>query len=141
MDMKPLCDVAVDETGLKWEQTGPLFDRYAVGLTGRIDQHWLDCYKRITVSAPTFTRFRLEPAASSVTFTCRSSDGPVEVMGVLKRLEELLLRVNQEVTAEAAARPSETNVAARPTAAPADGQAGTRPASTAAELLLRNTRH
>ncbi|MGH9366842.1 MAG: hypothetical protein ACRD3M_04110 [Thermoanaerobaculia bacterium] len=140
MDTKTVCDVAVDETGLKWEQAGPLFDRYSVGLTGHLDRHWVDCYKRITVSAPVFTRFRLEPGASSVTFTCRSSDGPVEVMAVLKRLEELLLRVNGEATTEVAARPSETNVGARPTAVPADGQAGTRPASIAEGLPSHLTR-
>lgn len=141
MDTKPAYDVAVDEGELNWEQAGPLFDRYAVSLAGRIDRRWVDCYQRITVSSPSFSRFRLEPGTSSVTFTCRSSDGPVEVMGVLKRLEELLNRVNKESEAEAATRPAGNSVGDRPTSAPAQARAANRPASIAAGLLSRFTRH
>ena len=142
MESKPVYDVTVDEAGLNWEKAGPLFDRYAVGLAGCIDRTWAECYQRITVSAPGYTRFRLEAAASSVTFTCRSSDGPVEVMKVLKRLEDLLLRVNREATAEAAGRPPETNMAARPTPAPADrpSQEEGRPAQGTG-FLSRFTKH
>jgi hypothetical protein len=147
METKPVYDVTVDEAGLNWEQAGPLFDRYAVDLTGRIDRRWADCYQRITVSAPAFSRFHLDPGASSVTFTCRSSDGPVEVMGVLRRLEELLVRVNREASAEANVRPVGTSVQDRPMSAAASAQA--RPTSTstsasasaASGLLSRLTRH
>ena len=139
METKPVYDVTVDEAGLNWEQAGPLFDRYAVNLTGRIDRRWVDCYQRITVSAPAFSRFHLDPGTSSVTFTCRSSDGPVEVMGVLRRLEELLTRVNRESAAEAVVRPDGTSVGDRPTSAPSLGQA--HPTSIAAGLLSRFTRH
>ena len=143
MDTKPAYDVTVDEAGLNWEKAGPLFDRYAVGLTGNIDRRWVETYQRITVSAPTFTRFRLEACVSSVTFTCRSSDGPVEVMKVLKRLEELLLRVNREATAGAAAGPPETDVAARPTQATAgrQTQVESRPSQALGGLLSRFTKH
>jgi hypothetical protein len=139
METKSVYDVTVDEGELNWEQVGPLFDRYAVNLTGRIDRRWVDCYQRITVSAPAFSRFHLDPGASRVTFTCRSSDGPVEVMGVLKRLEELLTRVNSESAAEAVARPEGTSVGDRPTSAPSPGQA--RSTSVAGGLLSRFTRH
>lgn len=139
METQPVYDVTVDEAGLNWEQAGPLFDRYAVNLSGRIDRRWADCYQRITVSAPAFSRFHLDPGAATVTFTCRSSDGPVEVMGVLKRLEDLLVRVNKESEAESNARPSGTSVGDRPTAAASSAQA--RPTSVAAGLLSRFTRH
>ena len=143
METKPMektpYDVAVDDAGLNWEQAGPLFDRYAVNLTGRLDRRWADCYQRITVSAPAFSRFHLDPGASSVAFTCRSSDGPVEVMGVLRRLEELLTRVNREATAEASVRPAGTSLGDRPTSAPGPGPG--RPTSIAAGLLSRLNRH
>lgn len=139
METKPVYDVTVDEAGLNWEQAGPLFDRYAVNLAGRIDRRWVDCYQRITVSAPAFSRFHLDPGASSVTFTCRSSDGPVEVMAVLRRLGELLERVNREAAAEASVRPSGTSVGNRPASEAGPGPAS--PTSTKGGLLSRFTRH
>jgi len=141
MEAKTVYDVAVEEGGLNWEQAGPLFDRYAVSLSGRIDRRWVDCYQRITVNAPSYSRFRLEPGAASVTFTCRSTDGPVEVMAVLKRLEELLARVNREAAAELSARPVET-VAGRPTPSGAEkAGGGAKRATFASDLLARFTRH
>lgn len=142
MESKTAYDVAVEEGGLNWEKAGPLFDRYAVNLIGRMDRRWVDCYQKITVTTPSYSRFRLEPGASTVTFTCRSTDGPVEVMAVLKRLEELLQRVNREADAELAARPVEGIPAARQTPSgdrPAGG--GKRPTSIAADILARLTRH
>ena len=139
METKPVYDVTVDEAGLNWEQAGPLFDRYAVNLTGRIDRRWADCYQRITVSAPDFSRFHLDPGASSITFTCRSSDGPVKVMGVLKRLGELLERVNREATGESAVRPSGASVGDRPGSETGTGQA--RTVAAGGGVLSRFTRH
>ena len=143
MESKTAYDVAVEEGGLNWEKAGPLFDRYAVNLIGRMDRRWVDCYQKITVTTPSYSRFRLEPGASTVTFTCRSTDGPVEVMAVLKRLEELLQRVNREADAELAARPVEGIPAARQTPPGADRPAGggKRPTSIAADILARLTRH
>lgn len=137
-DTAPSYDVALEQAGLNWEKAGPLFDRYAVTLVGNLDRRWAECYQRITVNTPSYSRFRLEPGASSVTFTCRSTDGPVEVMGVLKRLEELLQRVNRESTAEAAARPPQGTGASRhPSVSPLVA----RPAGIAAGLLARFTKH
>jgi hypothetical protein len=143
MESKVAYDVAVEEGGLNWEKAGPLFDRYAVNLNGRIDRRWVDCYQKITVSTPSYSRFRLEPGTSTVTFTCRSTDGPVEVMAVVKRLEDLLQRVNREAATDLAARPVESVPAARPPAPGGTGQAGgaQRPTSIAAGLLARLTRH
>jgi hypothetical protein len=136
-DAKPSYDVAVEEGGLNWEQAGPLFDRYAVALQGRIDRRWVECYQRVTVNLPSVSRFRLEAAGGSVTFTCRSTDGPVEVMAVLGRLEALLERVNREATADGAARPTEGDVAGQ-TAVTAQGKPAT---GAATGLLARLTRH
>ena len=89
-------DVCLPEAGLDWERVGPLFERYSIKLLGSIDQHWVDSYQRVAASTPSLSRFRLETANASISFTCRSTDGPVEVMTVLKILEELLARVNRE---------------------------------------------
>jgi hypothetical protein len=108
-DPRVIYDVVVDAVGLNWEQAGPLFDRYAVSLTGRLDRRWADCYRRFTAGSDEYARFRLDPGASEVSFTARSTDGPVEVMGVLKKLEVLVERVNREaIRAATAPAPPET---------------------------------
>jgi hypothetical protein len=94
-------DVSVEQAGLEWEPVGPLFERYKVGLAGVIDRRWVACYMRIAGDATAYTRFRLDPATSSVSFTCRKTDGPAQVMAVLGKLEELVALVNREATEEA----------------------------------------
>jgi hypothetical protein len=102
-------DVAVDEAGLGFEPAGPLFERYTVGLTGRLDRRWVDCYKKITGDSPALSGFRLEPAVPNVSFVCRTSDGPVAVMTVMKKLQELVDRTNRnaQIAAELAMKAEE----------------------------------
>ncbi len=100
-------DVSLPEAGLGWEKVGPLFERYSVKLVGRVDPHWAETYQRVTGEAPGLRRFRLDKEQASVSFTCRATDGPVEVMTVLKILEGLLERVNREASVAAARLPTE----------------------------------
>ena len=97
-------DVRLPEAGLGWEKIGPLFERYSVALVGSIDAHWAEAYKAVVVATPRLVRFRLDADHAVVSFTCRSTDGPVEVMAVLKILEGLIQRVNGEASL-AAVRP------------------------------------
>jgi hypothetical protein len=92
-------DVTVDSVGMSWEPAGPLFERYTVDLTGRIDRRWVAAYTRLSATAE-YSRFRLEPGASNVSFTTRSTDGPVQVMGVIKKLEALVQSVNRAANNE-----------------------------------------
>ena len=91
---RPPYDVAVKEGRLDWGPAGPLFDRYGVILTGEVDRRWVRCYQQTMANSPEGSRFQLDPAVPSVTFTCRSTDGPGKVMSVLKSLEDLLKRIN-----------------------------------------------
>lgn len=91
-------DVSLPEAGLGWEKVGPLFERYSVHLVGRIDEHWAATYQHVAEAAPNLTRFRLDTFSGTVSFTCRSTDGPVQVMAVLKILGEMLERVNREAS-------------------------------------------
>lgn len=95
-------DVSLPESGLDWQRVGPLFERYSIKLLGTVDAHWTDCYQGIAATTPSLSRFRLDPANCAVSFTCRATDGPVEVMTVLKILEKFLERVNQEACMAAA---------------------------------------
>ena len=94
-------DVTVDEAGLGFEPAGPLFERYSVGLTGRLDRRWAECYRKITADSSAYSGFRLEPAIPNVSFVCRSSDGPVAVMTLMKKLQELVERTNKSATVAA----------------------------------------
>ncbi len=100
-------DVSLPEAGLGWEKVGPLFERYSVKLVGRVDPHWAEAYQRVVGGAANLRRFRLDTEHNTVSFTCRATDGPVEVMTVLKILEGLLEQVNREASFAAARLPEE----------------------------------
>jgi hypothetical protein len=89
-------DVSMPEGGLDWQRVGPLFERYSIRLLGTVDEHWAECYQQIATTTPSLSRFRLDSASGAISFTCRTTDGPVEVMTVLKILEGFLERVNRE---------------------------------------------
>ncbi len=97
-----LYDVSLPDAGLGWEKVGPLFERYSTPLVGCLDEHWVNTYQRVVESTPKLTRFRLDKFSGTVSFTCRATDGPVEVMSVLKILGEMLERVNREASFAAA---------------------------------------
>ena len=138
MDTPTLYDVALNQAGMDWQKAGPLFERYSVGLTGRVDRRWADCYAKVAKERPNLARFRLEPAVAQISFTCRSTDGPAEVMGVLKRLEEMIGLVNQAATSAAKAE-TESAQQSPARSAPADGPAHGA-AALAAGLFARLSR-
>jgi hypothetical protein len=117
-------NVRLPEAGLGWEKMGPLFERYSVTLVGDVDSHWADTYKQVVTGAPGLVRFRLDKDHTTVSFTCRSTDGPVEVMGVLKILEGLIGRVNREASLSAADEPEASPAR---TVEPRRGDAGAHP--------------
>ncbi|HEY7575382.1 MAG TPA: hypothetical protein VIB08_09490 [Thermoanaerobaculia bacterium] len=137
MDTATVYDVTLDQAGMDWQKAGPLFERYAIGLVGRIDRRWADSYARLVKDRPNLARFRLEPGALQVSFTCRATDGPAEVMGVLKRLEEMIELVNQMAMTAAKAEVEQAQMRTRgPVAAePAHGAL-----AVAAGLLARLSR-
>jgi len=95
-------DVSLPEAGLDWQRVGPLFERYSIRLVGTVDANWAEAYQTVAASTPSLSRFRLDTATGAMSFTCRTTDGPVEVMAVLKILEGLLERVNREAGLAAA---------------------------------------
>ena len=95
-------DVSLPESGLDWQKVGPLFERYSIKLVGTLDENWAEAYRSIAATTPSLSRFRLDLASASISFTCRTTDGPVQVMTVLKILEGFLERVNREAGIAAA---------------------------------------
>jgi hypothetical protein len=97
---------------MPWDSTGSRQDRSSTGMRSL-------SRAGSTGAGPTvigasrrsaeYARFRLDPGTSEVSFTARSTDGPVEVMGVLKKLEALVEHVNREAIRVATApAPQET---------------------------------
>lgn len=134
--METVYNVTVDEAGMDWKQAGPLFERYSVNLIGPVDRRWFDCYTKMTKERPNLARYRLEAATKSVSFTCRSTDGPAEVMGVLHRLQEMVEAVNQAAIASVREEQEQSKVAPLPAAKSPAGTA----ASLAAGLFSRLSR-
>lgn len=134
--METVYNITVDEGGMDWQKAGPLFERYSVNLVGPVDRRWVDCYAKVTKERPNLARYRLEAAMTSVSFTCRSTDGPAEVMGVLHRLQEMVELVNQAATAAVRAEQEQSKVKQHP-AAKAEGNTA---AGLAAGLFARLSR-
>ena len=114
----PTYEVMLPEAGLGWEKDGPLFERYSVTLIGHFDEHWIKVYQSVVASSPNLTRFRFDPATGAVSFTCRATDGPVEVMGVLGILAKMIERVNRAASLGVAGSISGTGPGRIPPARP-----------------------
>lgn len=134
--MENAYNVTVDEGGMDWQKAGPLFERYSVNLVGTVDRRWVECYATLTKERPNLARYRLDPGTTSVSFTCRSTDGPAEVMGVLQRLQEMVQLVNQAAVEAVRAEQEQSKVKQHPSAKTAGGGA----ASLAAGLFSRLSR-
>lgn len=110
-------NISLPEAGLSWEKMGPLFERYSIALVGSVNPRWAEAYKQVVGTVPGLSRFRLATDNVSVSFTCRSTDGPVEVMAVLKILEGVIQRVNREASLAAANGPDENEAGVAETGA------------------------
>jgi hypothetical protein len=141
MDKVTNYDVTLDQSEMNFEKAGPLFSRYVLALIGPVDRRWVDTYGQVLKERANLARFRLEPATTSISFTCRSTDGPAEVMGVVKRLEELVAMVNDAANAAVRQEQPPSNVRTHPSTpkAAAPKAEAERP-SLAAGLLARFSR-
>jgi hypothetical protein len=89
--------VAVDPASLRAQAAGEGARRYEVTLGGDPDARWVEAYRRVIAESTAFRRFRLDPESCTISFSCRTIDGPADVMEVLERLEALVHLVNQHL--------------------------------------------
>jgi hypothetical protein len=87
--------VTVDPTTLRAQSAGEGAKRYEVRLSGEPDARWTETYRQVLAESTAFRRFRLDPETCTISFSCRTIDGPADVMEVLERLEALVALVNQ----------------------------------------------
>jgi hypothetical protein len=71
--------------------------RYTVGLTGPMDDQWIEAYRLTQAEATGHRRFRLDRANATISFSTRTVDGPAMVFEVLEQLEAFLELVNGQV--------------------------------------------
>jgi hypothetical protein len=75
---------------------------YSVTLTGRLDNSWADAFRQFRIDADSFIRFSLDPTTQIVSFRCRSTDRPTEIISVLlETLDNLVDLTNRVASATA----------------------------------------
>lgn len=75
---------------------------YSVTLRGQLDSSWVDSFRQFRIDADSFVRFSLEPTTQSVSFRCRSTDAPNEILSVLlETLDNLVDLTNRVASASA----------------------------------------
>jgi hypothetical protein len=90
--------IALDHSTLKGDPSAG-DTRYTIALTGPIDDRWVTTYLATQAESTGYRRFRLDRETGTVSFTCRTVDGPAHVIDVLERLEAFLALVNRQVMA------------------------------------------
>jgi hypothetical protein len=88
--------VGVDPSTLRGEITNS-DTRYTVGLTGSVDDQWVEAYRLTQAEATGHRRFRIDRASATIAFSTRTVDGPAMVFEVLEQLESFLELVNGQV--------------------------------------------
>jgi hypothetical protein len=94
LDAQRVAQVSIDYSTLKGVSEGG-DTYYTVELSGRPDPGWIDAYRIAQAESTGYRRFRLDPANRTISFVCRSVEGPTQVFEVLERLEALLAVVNR----------------------------------------------
>jgi hypothetical protein len=75
---------------------------YSVTLRGQLDSSWVDAFRQFRIDADSFVRFSLEPTTQSVSFRCRSTDDPNEILrALLETLDSLVDLTNRVASASA----------------------------------------
>ena len=75
---------------------------YSVTLRGQLDNSWVDAFRQFRIDADSFVRFSLEPTTQSVSFRCRSTDGPTEIISVLLETLDTLVDLTNRVASATA---------------------------------------
>ncbi len=90
-----VAEVRVDHSTLRGEVSGTN-TRFTVGLAGRLDDRWIEAYRIVQGESTAYRRFRLDPSSQTISFSCRTVDGAVQVFETLDQLEAFLNVINQQ---------------------------------------------
>jgi hypothetical protein len=96
MDQGEKDQVGADHSTLRGEPVSS-DTRYTVGLTGFVDDQWVEAYRLTQAESTGHRRFRLDRTNRTISFATRTVDGPAMVFEVLEQLEAFLELVNGQV--------------------------------------------
>ena len=71
-------------------EPGASHTHYSVALTGNVEERWTQAFRAVCSQTGANRVFVLNPRSATVSFSCRTLEGPTLVFEMLDRLEKLL---------------------------------------------------
>src|SRR5215468_5950088 len=87
----------LDHGSLRGEP-GASHTHYSVALTGDVEERWTTAFRAVCAQSGANRVFVLNPRSATVSFSCRTLEGPALVFEMLDRLEKLLAVVDRRVS-------------------------------------------
>jgi hypothetical protein len=101
----------LDHASLRGEQ-GASHPHDSIAIRGGSGERWAAAFRAVCAESTSQRAFQLNPRSGTVSFSCRTLEGPTLVFEMLERLESLLSLADRRV---AAARPAVGTVASQAT--------------------------
>ena len=80
-------------------EPGASHTHYSVALTGDVEERWTQAFRAVCSQSGANRVFVLNPRSATVSFSCRTLEGPTLVFEMLDRLEKLLAVTDRRVAA------------------------------------------
>ena len=80
-------------------EPGASHTHYSVALTGEVEERWTQAFRAVCAQSGANRVFVLNPRSATVSFSCRTLEGPTLVFEMLDRLEKLLAVTDRRVAA------------------------------------------
>src|SRR5262245_31679307 len=88
----------LDHGSLRGEP-GASHTHYSVALTGDVEERWTTAFRAVCAQSGANRVFVLNPRSATVSFSCRTLEGPALVFEMLDRLEKLLAVTDRRIAA------------------------------------------
>src|SRR5262245_46850017 len=88
----------LNHTSLRGEQ-GASHTHYSIALHGGSGERWAAAFRAVCAESTAHRSFQLNPRSGTVSFSCRTLEGPAQVFEMLERLESLLSQADRRVAA------------------------------------------
>jgi|SoiMetStandDraft_2_1073263.scaffolds.fasta_scaffold106901_2 hypothetical protein len=95
--------MGLDHGSLRGEP-GASHTHYSVALKGDVEERWTSAFRAVCAQSGANRVFVLNPRSATVSFSCRTLEGPALVFEMLDRLEKLLAAVDRRVASGPAPR-------------------------------------
>src|SRR5262245_24162919 len=86
----------LDHSSLRGEP-GASHTHYSIALHGGVDERWTQAFRAVCAQSTANRVFVLNPRSGTISFSCRTLEGPAHVFEMLERLESLLAIVDRRL--------------------------------------------